>query len=91
MSDTNDLGQDVVLQQRGHSEEPEAGKIQPGEQNKALPDSPVLSASYQFMGPIPSPQDLARYEAVIPGLGDRLINRFEKQSDHRMALESAVT
>lgn len=50
----------------------------------------LVSASYQFTGPIPSPQDLARYEAIIPGLADRLITRFEKQSDHRMAMEREV-
>ena len=59
--------------------------------NPTFPDGHLVAASYRFMGPIPSPQDLARYEAVIPGLADRLINRFEKQSDHRMTMETSVT
>ena len=56
------------------------------------PASPaqIVSASYQFTGPIPSSQDLAHYEQVVPGLADRLIERFEKQSDYRMALEKQV-
>ena len=51
----------------------------------------LVEASYQFTGPIPSPQDLAQYEAIMPGLADRLIERFERQSEHRMALEREVT
>lgn len=55
-----------------------------------------LSASFavqmsRFSGPIPSPEVLAKYEEVIYGLADKLIDRFEKQSDHRMELEKKVT
>lgn len=56
-----------------------------------VPPASVVSASYQFSGPIPSPQDLANYESVMPGLADRIITRFERQSKHRMELEKYVT
>ena len=91
MPDTTDPKQDVILHQGGLSEEPDTDQIQSGQQRKVPPTGGIVAASYQFMGPIPSPQDLARYEAIIPGLGDRLISRFEKQSDHRMSMEKEVT
>lgn len=39
-------------------------------------------------GPLPSAEELSKYEEVSPGLADRLVQRMEKQSDHRMQLES---
>lgn len=41
-------------------------------------------------GPLPAPQELAEYDLVVPGAADRIITRFEKQSDHRMNLETSV-
>lgn len=38
-------------------------------------------------GPLPAPEDLAHYEAVIPGLADRIVTLAEKQAEHRMFLE----
>lgn len=43
-----------------------------------------------YQGPIPDPETLAQYDALVPGSAERLINRFEKQSDHRMSLETTV-
>lgn len=91
MPDTNDPKQDVILHQGGLSDKPEADQIQSGQQREVPPSAGIVAASYQFIGPIPSPQDLAHYESVIPGLADRLISRFEKQSDHRMSMEREVT
>lgn len=51
----------------------------------------VVTAAYQFQGPIPSPQDLANYDRVLPGLADRLITTFENQAAHRMRLENSAT
>src|SRR5258708_7051923 len=39
-------------------------------------------------GPLPSPEQLEKYELVCPGLALRLALRMEMQSDHRMALEA---
>ena len=33
---------------------------------------------------------LAAYEQVVPGAADRLLDRMEKQSDHRMTMEASV-
>ncbi len=39
-------------------------------------------------GPLPSPEILAQYNEIIPNGADRITTMAEKQSDHRMKLES---
>jgi uncharacterized membrane protein len=41
-------------------------------------------------GPLPTPDELERYEAIVPGMAERLVAKFEQQADHRMSLESDV-
>lgn len=43
-----------------------------------------------FTGPIPPPQVLAGYEAVLPGLANRITMMAERQSEHRQRLEQQV-
>jgi uncharacterized membrane protein len=43
--------------------------------------------SREFQGPVPSPDMLERYDQVCPGSAREIIDRFHKQSDHRMELE----
>lgn len=43
-----------------------------------------------WSGPIPDPNTLAAFDRIVPGSADRIIARFEKQSDHRMELERMV-
>lgn len=38
-------------------------------------------------GPLPTPDDLRQYEQVYPGAAKRIFDRWEKQSEHRMAVE----
>ena len=45
----------------------------------------ILAKSHR--GPLPPPEDLERYCALIPDGGERIMVRHEKQSDHRMELE----
>lgn len=57
---------------------------------------PVLERTVEILearlklhrGPLPSPEDIREYEAVQPGTAERMLVRWEKQSDHRMELES---
>lgn len=44
----------------------------------------------QFSGPLPPPEELAKYEQILPGSAERLIAMVEHQSSHRMKLESFV-
>lgn len=39
-------------------------------------------------GPIPPPEHLAQYEAVVPGAANRILTMAEKQAEHRQRLES---
>lgn len=42
------------------------------------------------MGPLPSADELAKYEAIKPGITDIFINTYQKQANHRMDIESRV-
>jgi uncharacterized membrane protein len=46
--------------------------------------------SEYFSGPLPSPAIMKQYEEILPGSAERILKMAEKQSDHRMALESAI-
>lgn len=41
-------------------------------------------------GPIPSHEDFAGYEAILPGSADRILAMAEQQGKHRQALENKV-
>lgn len=44
----------------------------------------------RFSGPLPHPEDLAKYEQVLPGAADRIIRMAEQQAAHRQSLEKAA-
>ncbi len=44
----------------------------------------------QWQGPLPHPDWLAGYEKVVPGLADRLMQCFENQVRHRIAIEGTA-
>ena len=48
----------------------------------------IQMESYQ--GPLPPPDDLARYDEIVPGGAERLFTLLEKQANHRMGLEKHV-
>jgi uncharacterized membrane protein len=52
--------------------------------------SASLTVSQTYSGPLPAPEDLVRYDAIVPGMAERLLTKFEKQADHRMDLERHV-
>ena len=68
------------------------GKPEPAELEKA--DDATVAVSVQsvqhFQGPLPPPQALAQYEAVLPGCAERIVSMAEAQAAHRRALESRV-
>jgi uncharacterized membrane protein len=43
-----------------------------------------------FIGPLPPPSLLASYEAVKPGLADRIVRMAEVQAAHRQGMESRL-
>ncbi|MEN2982049.1 MAG: DUF2335 domain-containing protein [Thermus sp.] len=40
-----------------------------------------------FRGPLPPPAMLQEYDRVVPGLAERIIRQFERQSEHRQEME----
>jgi len=52
----------------------------------------TMTAQYaEYMsGPLPSAQQLERYEQILPGAADRIIKMAEVQSAHRQELEKSV-
>lgn len=43
-----------------------------------------------YKGPIPHPSIIAEYEKLIPGSADRILSMAERQSSHRISLQSKV-
>ena len=41
-------------------------------------------------GPLPSPEDLAKYNMIVPDAAERLLCMAENQQAHRMELEKKV-
>lgn len=53
----------------------------------------VTTVSHQVShqsGPLPPAEELIKYNNVVPGAAERIIQMTEKQSAHRIALESMV-
>lgn len=44
----------------------------------------------RYSGPLPKPEDLAKYEQVLSGSADRIIRMAERQAEHRQKLEKVV-
>src|SRR5271157_2081553 len=43
-----------------------------------------------FQGPLPHPSILKAYDIVLPGLAERIVEAWEKQTSHRITLEQIV-
>lgn len=43
----------------------------------------VVAVASSFEGPLPHPDDLARYESVLPGSAERILRMAEQQAEHR--------
>lgn len=43
-----------------------------------------------YSGPLPAPIDLQRYNEIVPGAAERLIKKFEEQTEHRIEIEKQV-
>jgi uncharacterized membrane protein len=43
-----------------------------------------------FSGPLPPPSVLEHYERILPGAAERIITKFEHQTEHRLEIEKSV-
>jgi uncharacterized membrane protein len=50
----------------------------------------LVQVSRFFSGPLPSPEILADYERLTPGMADRVVRMAEEQSAHRRQLEAGA-
>ena len=48
-------------------------------------------AEQYYSGPIPSPENLAKYDEIHPGLAERIIQMAESESIHRREIEKRMT
>lgn len=46
--------------------------------------------SQHFSGPLPPPGILEHYERILPGAAERIMRKFELQTEHRLEIEKAV-
>lgn len=55
---------------------------------------PVVNGNFtkveHFSGPLPHPDTLARYDQIVPGAANRIVTKFEAQTEHRMRIEKIV-
>lgn len=49
-----------------------------------------FSASESFSGPLPPPDVLAQYNAILPNAANRIVTVFENQASHRISMETLV-
>lgn len=54
------------------------------------PQQQVLTQTLTFSGPIPPPDVLERYNAIVPGLADRLVVMAETEQKYRIAESGKV-
>ncbi|HEU4884383.1 MAG TPA: DUF2335 domain-containing protein [Longimicrobium sp.] len=54
---------------------------------RAFPAGLTFATATAFIGPIPPPDVLAKYERALPGLADRLVGIAERESDHRRGMQ----
>jgi uncharacterized membrane protein len=61
----------------------------PQNEGEASRHTLVRTASH-YSGPLPPPELLADYDAIVPGAAEAIINTMMRQTEHRMSLERIV-
>lgn len=56
-------------------------------QPRIFPATIEVTAASAFAGPLPPPDQLAKYERALPGLADRIVAMAEAEGDHRRRLQ----
>jgi len=62
------------------------------DQSQAVPPARIIEQIRRelHIGPLPHPDILRQYDEICPGSAERLMNMAERQSTHRMSMESTV-
>ena len=78
---------------RRRSELPETGVAiapVPHQHQAERPRSGIALTRSSFVGPMPPPELIAQYEAILPGAAEFFFETLERQSLHRRSLEARV-
>ncbi len=49
-----------------------------------------MSVQKEFRGPLPPPEVLGQYEAIHPGTAEIILRQFERETQHRHAIEQKI-
>ena len=60
------------------------------ESGVAHQEAELVAYEETFQGPLPPPETLAQYEAILPGSAERLMVMAENQAEHRQKVEMTV-
>ena len=63
--------------------------VDPETRQELGPISVFMSQSW-FSGPLPPPTALAEYDKALPGLARRIVERWEREGDHRQSMERSI-
>ena len=67
-----------------------SGLYNPKPQKDQQLEKPFKMISQRWSAPLPPPDELKKYDIIIPGMAERLLIQFEKQSNHRIEMEKEV-
>jgi len=86
---SNDGDPQDPLASREQGLDPNTSRLSPAQQALPMPGAltSVAATSTRYTGPIPSPDMLADYERVQPGLGKSLVEAFLAEGEHRRESE----
>lgn len=70
--------------------EPDLFKDIPHSKRSKIIRSVAVVMQKSHSGPLPDPETLSHYNEIIPNGAERIMVMAEKQSDHRLAMESKV-
>lgn len=77
-SDWYNVGNDIRRAYENTNQQKEPAKVQ-------------ISHERHYSGPLPLPEDLAKYDHIVPGAAERILKMAEKEMDHRHAEDSKLS
>lgn len=81
-------GDDLTPGDRADVDPQEVVQGEPADGSLGGPAARIIRIEAGFTGPLPPPEMLAQYDAVISGGADRIVSMAEDQSSHRRRMES---
>ena len=76
------------------NEESQDSNIEPSDQQPDKRNTAAgrlsIEASSSFVGPIPPPQILDKYNQILPGAADRILKMAEKEQSHRHEMQEKL-